>query len=156
MRADRRWVFGVAAAPVVFAVMVAVVLGMLGGFPNGSLADAVTVNWMLAFMFGAVVYVPGTFLLLVGSNIVSTHPRVGPATATVGLVAMSTFWLLILIGGVLESLDGPPPPYSGSWAPYLPLGGAIVFSVPFLLLAAANTYVVWRLWALRRRDLLTT
>lgn len=133
------------------ALLPLILLGgsLLGGLiedNRGTMIGDVLVTWNLVGVFGALVFLPVVVVSLVGAGVLAWQFRFGRWLASIGSAAMVLLASALVYGMVADVVDPPEwrDPYS--WAPPLTPLTVTIFVAPFLAIAAANVYVVLRLW----------
>ncbi|OZC73648.1 hypothetical protein CH251_14040 [Rhodococcus sp. 06-462-5] len=113
---------------------------------SGTVVGDVVATWMLLGVFGLVIFVPVTTLSLLGAAALNSHNfRVGRWLASVGAVSGTLFYAYLAFVVIAEAVV-PEMRDPNSWGPQFTPVTALLVVVPFIAGAAANVYVVGRLW----------
>ncbi|WP_420880667.1 hypothetical protein [Rhodococcus sp. (in: high G+C Gram-positive bacteria)] len=138
MRVDEKWVFGSAAAPVVFAgvLVVAGVVASVAGV--SSVPGEMIAHWFLFAVFGAVWFLPGVVVSVIGGGLLIRSPRVGRPAALVGVGLLCAASLSLVVSGFVEAFSAPPPSGAPQFVSQLSVVEAFVFAVPFVAMAIGS------------------
>lgn len=143
---DTAWAGWVAVLPILFAA--AVVAFAFVDDNRSTLLDDVLILWYFVAFFGAVVYVPVAVVSLLGAAALKRQFRFGRFLSSAGCFAVLLMCSLMVWTAVSEAVtdDELHDPYS--WTAPLSPGEAFAFALPYVLIAAAEVYLIVRLWKL--------
>ena len=139
-----RWVALIPVLLVGLSIPAGVVLA-----DTGTVVGDAVATWMLG-VFTLVVFVPIAAVSLVGAyEIDRPRSRLGRPLASIGAVAAVLAHAMVVFSVVMEVVEPERrDPYS--WAPALTPSVAGVVVIPHIVAAAANVYVLVRLWRRHR------
>lgn len=145
---DAAWVRRVALSPLVFFGLSVPVTVVLGG--SGTLVDDVVTTWTMFGAFSFVVFFTLAALSFLGAAALSTaRARRGRWLASTSAVIAVLAHLSVVYLVVTEVVE-PGRRDPNSWTPALTPGAAALVVLPFIVAAAANAYVLARLWRRHR------
>ncbi|MFG1781389.1 hypothetical protein ACGFIU_03050 [Rhodococcus oryzae] len=134
------------------------VVSLLGAFVEdnrGSWVGDVLVMWNLIGIFGLVVSLPLVVVSLIGAAVLPSKFHLGRWLSSLGSSAMMLVAGALVVGAIADLTTPPEYRDPNSWAGPLSLLGTALFVVPYLVIIAANTFVLVCLWkrpALVRAD----
>lgn len=146
----RRWVYAMAAAPVVFGVLATVALIVLNEVANRALITDVAAHWMFLMWFGSFLFFPGIVCNTIGASLLGRKVRSGRVFALIGTGSTMVASALIVAGIFEEALGPPPPDYAPSMLAHLPVHGAAIVAVPYVMLIVGSVAAARAVWATRQ------
>ncbi|WP_167323698.1 hypothetical protein [Rhodococcoides kroppenstedtii] len=145
---DVVWSQGAALAPLFFFGMSVPANVVLAGAP-APIGDAVT-TWMVLGAFSFVVFFALAALSFVGAaRLRSAHGPLGRWLVSIAAAAAVLVHAGVVFS-VVESVAVPATRNPDSWAPKLNANAATVVVLPYIAAAAANVFVLIRLWRRHR------
>jgi hypothetical protein len=143
---DTAWAVWVAVVPILFAVGV-LAFAFVDDNRSTLLGDVLSL-WYFVGFFGSVVYAPVAGVSLLGAAALRRRFRFGRCVSSVGCIAVLLMCCLMVWTAVSEAItdDKLHDPYS--WTAPLSPGEAVVFAIPYVLIATVNVYLIARLWKL--------
>ncbi|MFC7959265.1 hypothetical protein [Rhodococcoides kroppenstedtii] len=145
---DVVWSQGAALAPLFFFGMSVPANVVLAGAP-AHIGDAVT-TWMVLGAFSFVVFFELAALSFVGAaRLRSAHGPLGRWLVSIAAAAAVLVHTGVVFS-VVESVAVPATRSPESWAPELTANAAALVVFPYIVAAAANVYVLIRLWRRHR------
>ncbi|MBY6364326.1 hypothetical protein [Rhodococcoides corynebacterioides] len=145
---DVVWSQGAALAPLFFFGMSVPANVVLAGAP-APIGDAVT-TWMVLGAFSFVVFFALAALSFVGAaRLRSAHGPLGRWLVSIAAAAAMLVHAGVVFS-VVESVAVPATRSPDSWAPKLNANAAALVVFPYIAAAAANVYVLIRLWRRHR------
>lgn len=141
--ADVRCAGWVGSLPLIFGVVT--LLSMIVAGVLGLDAPAMLADWWLYGVFGSVVFLPVTVVSWVGAGALDTHFTAGRWVVTIASAA-DTALCAWTVYGMFELLLGTQLRSPESWLSAPTAGGTVLFTIPYLVITAANAYLVVRLW----------
>lgn len=151
---DVGWVLGVGLAPLLGLALTMPAVVIMDH--RGGLLSEVLSNWNLYAVFGLVIFAPIMVISCIGALIMISKFSIGRWISTAGSAAMIACMSLLIYAGARDLVA----PTSGvdpiGWISVLTPVGTLLFVAPYLVLLAANIYVVCRLWRLHLVRVLRT
>lgn len=129
--------------------LILLVVSLLGAYVEdnrGSWVGDVLAMWNLIGIFGLLVFIPLVTVSLVGAGALRWKFQLGRWLSSLGSSAMILVATAVVLGAIVDLFAPPEHRDPNSWVGPLSAPGTGLFVVPYLVMVAANGYLLVRLW----------